>query len=101
MPTVANWRPIHTLRVPKVQRSIIMEIGIHLPSHRGVATGDAMKRFTLRAEELGYESLWVSDHVVLDDAPDNEYRINIYDPFEALAYAAALTTKAKLGTSVL
>jgi probable F420-dependent oxidoreductase len=54
---------------------------------------DRIRRFLPRAEVLGYESLWVQEQIV-GDSP-------ILEPVTLLTFAAALTTKPRLGTSVL
>lgn len=52
------------------------------------------------AEELGFSDVWVSDHVVHPAAQDYPSPY-LYDPMMALAWAAAVTTRVGLGTSVL
>ena len=47
-----------------------MQIGFALPS---TTDGDELCRFARRAEELGYESVWTGDHVVLPTAPTDQY----------------------------
>ena len=64
-----------------------------------------------RAEEMGFESIWVAEHPVLPvetssvypgsasgAIPDDAYRLT--DPFIALARASAVTEKIKLGTAI-
>jgi probable F420-dependent oxidoreductase len=51
------------------------------------------RRFLPRAEALGYEGLWVQEQI-LGDVP-------LLEPVTLLTYAAALTSKPHLGTSVL
>ena len=57
------------------------------------------------AEELGYESIWVGEHPVLIDPHEPPSPLpshsDLMDPVPVLAYAAALTTRIKLGTGVL
>jgi probable F420-dependent oxidoreductase len=57
-------------------------------------------------EERGFESLFYAEHTHIpvasrrdDDRPVHEYA-STYDPFVALAAAAAVTTRIRLGTSV-
>ena len=52
-----------------------------------------IREFVPKAEALGYESLWVQEQII-SDAP-------ILEPVTLLTYAAALSSKARLGTSVL
>jgi probable F420-dependent oxidoreductase len=54
---------------------------------------ELIRRFVSRAEALGFESLWVQEQIVSDSA--------ILEPVTLLTYAAALTTKPRLGSSVL
>jgi probable F420-dependent oxidoreductase len=67
----------------------------------------------LRAiEDLGFESVWLGDHVALRDdhkahypySPNGRYQLPanypFSDPFVLLAYAAAITTKLRLATGV-
>ena len=65
------------------------------------ATTEAIVQTAVKAEELGFDALFVNDHVIVDDSPRSEPWRNVYDPLMALSYVAALTSKIMLGTSVL
>jgi len=56
-------------------------------------------------EELGYESLWTAEHIVLPDLPPGQTERPGNRPFldsiAVLGYVAALTNRLKLGTGVL
>lgn len=52
-----------------------------------------IREFLHKAETLGYESLWVQEQI-LGDYP-------VLEPVSLLTYAAALTSRLRLGTSVL
>ena len=52
-----------------------------------------IREFLHKAETLGYESLWVQEQI-LGDYP-------VLEPVSLLTYAAALTSRPRLGTSVL
>jgi probable F420-dependent oxidoreductase len=72
-----------------------------------------LQEFATRAEDVGFESLWVPEHVVFFDDYESRYPYNesgrlnvgsdpgVFDPFLALTVAAVATTRLKLGTSVL
>ena len=77
-----------------------MRVGIHLPQFgRAVATG-GIQRAAVRAEDLGFADVWVSDHQVVPAS--QPYPVPyIYEPLQALAFAAAVTDRVGLGTSVL
>lgn len=65
------------------------------------------------AERLGYDSVWVHDHVVMPAAVSSRYLYNdsgaspfraeqfIYDPLAVMAAIGARTTRVGIGTSVL
>jgi probable F420-dependent oxidoreductase len=69
--------------------------------HKGTsAEPEVLARRARRAEEAGFESLWVGDHVALPvDAPDahDEPRLELV---VALAHLAAVTDRVRLATGV-
>ena len=69
--------------------------GIAIPQTFGSSPIDLalIRKFLSKAEMLGYESLWVQEQII-SDSP-------ILEPITLLTYAAALTSKLRLGTSVL
>lgn len=90
-----------------------MEIGCHLPVYGPTATREALTLFARRAEALGYDSLWVSDHVVIPWQIRSRYPYNatgdfplspstdFLEPLTVMAMVAGVTSKVRLGTSVL
>ena len=58
---------------------------------------DELYRYAARAEELGFESLWAWDHVILGVEPS----FPILDAVGTLTAIAARTSRIKLGTGVL
>jgi probable F420-dependent oxidoreductase len=77
-----------------------MKVGIHLPQYGRVAGPDAITRAAVRAEQLGFSDVWVSDHVI-HPAAQTYPSPNLYEPLLTLAWAAAATSRVGLGTSVL
>ena len=65
------------------------------------ATPQAIVETACKAEELGFDALFVNDHVIVDDAPRSALWRNVYDPLMVLSHVAARTSRALLGTSVL
>ena len=79
-----------------------MKIGFGLPVSGSWATREHMARVAIRAEELGYHSLW-SFQRLLSPADGNwgeQYR-SVHAPLIPLAYAAALTERVRLGVAVV
>ena len=65
------------------------------------ATPKAIVETAVKAEELGFDALFVNDHVIVDDSPRSAPWRNVYDPLMTLSYVAARTSRIMLGTSVL
>jgi probable F420-dependent oxidoreductase len=77
-----------------------MQLGIHLPQYGRVAGPDSISIAARHAEQLGFDDVWVSDHVV-QPAGTKGLSPYLYDPVLTLAWAAANTQRVRLGTSVL
>ena len=71
--------------------------------HRGSSTDpERLARRARRAEEVGFESLWVGDHIALPaDAPDNPSREPRLEALVTLAHLAALTRRVRLAVGVI
>jgi probable F420-dependent oxidoreductase len=78
-----------------------MEIGVVLPTYRRLASPDNIVRAARLAEELGFESVWTTDHVVIPMEQEDLFGRAIYDPLATLAYVAGLTSRVRLGVAVL
>ncbi len=79
----------------------MMQFGVWIPTCRHLATPDIIRRTAVRAEQLGYDSVWVSDHVVVPNVHVDRLGAAIYDPLITLAVAAGATSRVRLGTTVL
>lgn len=77
-----------------------MRVGIHLPQYGRVAGAEAVTRAAVHAEELGFHDLWVSDHIV-HPAAQTYPSPYLFDPLVTLTWAAAVTRRIGLATSVL
>ena len=78
-----------------------MQFGISIPHLGGVASLEAVTRVGQEAEAMGYDSAWVSDHIVVPQVHVERFGSDIYDPLVVLSYLAAQTNRIKLGTSTL
>ncbi|MFA7249407.1 MAG: LLM class flavin-dependent oxidoreductase [Dehalococcoidia bacterium] len=78
-----------------------MEFGLVMPNFASWFTPDHIRETMTLAEELGYDSAWVNDHVIFPDNMADHYGNEFKDPLSVLPYMAALTTRLKLGTTVL
>lgn len=69
--------------------------GIEIPQvfFDGPVDMEHIRRFVIKAETLGYDSLWLQERIIGDFA--------MLEPVSLLNYVAAITTKLRLGTSVV
>ena len=79
-----------------------MKIGYSLSNNQGMENVQGVIDLAVRAEELGFDSVWASEHVfnvsyVYDRIGSKPY----YEPLTVLTYVAAMTSTIGLGTSVL
>jgi len=77
-----------------------MRFGIHLPQYGRAAGPDAVSRAAKQAEDLGFDDMWVSDHIIFPVGQSHPSPF-LYDPLFTLTWGAAATTSIGLGTSVL
>ncbi len=79
-----------------------MKFGVTIPNNWGLDDPQEVVALAPLAEELGFDSLWVMDHLfnagyIGERLGDRPY----YHPLSVLSYVAATTTRIALGTSVL
>jgi probable F420-dependent oxidoreductase len=79
---------------------LTVRVGAFLPTFGGPRrrSGGEIAAFARRAEELGLDSLWATDHLLHGSV---FYRTPWLDPIVSLAHASAVTDRVDLGTSVL
>lgn len=90
-----------------------MEIGVSLPSSGPNASPGNLSRVSQWAADLGYHSVWVSDHVVLPREVNSFYpydpsdtwpfpaETKWLDPLVSLTWVATVAPMLKVGTSIL
>lgn len=89
-----------------------MRIGFAIPQHGDITKRpDAVTTFARGAEEIGADSLWAGDRLLVATRPQVGYGggtdpipeqfKRVLDPFAVLSAAAAVTSRVLLGTSVI
>src|SRR5262245_46256210 len=88
-----------------------MRIGFALPQVGSAVGPEALVMVAKRAEDLGFDSLWVLDRILWPLNPRAPYPLGdgslpvqykcMLDPLETLTFAAARTSRIPLGTAVL
>lgn len=87
-----------------------MKFGFAVPSS---TDGEGLVRLAQRAEELGFESVWTGDHIVLPTEGTNQYPytedgsfsrgsdVPFLETMTLLSYIAARTSRIKVGSTVV
>jgi probable F420-dependent oxidoreductase len=88
-----------------------MQLGFFLPQIGSWTGPEAVSRVAKRAEEVGFDSLWVTERLLWPLDPKAPYPAGdgtlpevyktVLDPLETLSYTAAQTTRIGLGTSIV
>ena len=90
-----------------------IKIGAFLPSAGEFPSKFGVNNMAIKLEELGFSSLWVSDHILMPETIKADYpfakdgkatwdtNIPWYDSLILLAMAASVTKEIKLGTAII
>jgi probable F420-dependent oxidoreductase len=78
-----------------------VKLGICLPHYGRRIEPTRLIQLAVRAEEVGLDSIWVTDHVIVPRDVDLIYRDDMLDPLAVLPWVAGVTERIALGTSVV
>ena len=82
-----------------------MKYGVCIPHYGRPIDTQGLTEMAIKAEEMGYDSVWVTDHIivphVIPDRPDIVYRHNMLEPLSLLTHLGAVTSRVNIGTSVV
>ena len=71
-----------------------MKVGVFVPSYllpgQDAKHGDQIRRFAVRTEELGFDSLFITDHLL---TAARFYRVSWTEPMMTLSHVAAVTSR--------
>ena len=77
-----------------------MHLGVILPNFGDGSTPDGIRRSAELAEELGLDSVWATEHIIVGPEAVDPYG-RVFDPLLTLGWIAALTSRVALGTSIV
>jgi probable F420-dependent oxidoreductase len=77
-----------------------MKIGVCLPNYGPATAAAAIKRVALAAEEMGYDSLWVTDHILVPEEHQATFG-QVIEALITLGYLAGITKEITLATSII
>jgi probable F420-dependent oxidoreductase len=77
-----------------------VHFGVILPNYGAGASADRIRSVAETAEELGFDSVWATEHIIVGPEAANTYG-RVYDPLVTLGWIAGWTERIGLGTSIL
>ena len=90
-----------------------LTFGCSMPSRGPMSSPEALRALAQRAEDLSFDSIWVSDHIILPRQVESFYPYSpdgvpgfvpdepYYEPLATLNFLAGCTKRVRLGTHVL
>ena len=76
----------------------MQHFGVILPNYGRGASVEAIRRTAELAEELGFASVWATEHVLVGPEAAEQYG-TVYEPFATLTWIAGFTSRIERGTS--
>jgi len=77
-----------------------VHLGVILPNYGAGSSPAAIRRTAELAEELGYDSVWTTEHIIVGPEGVDPYA-RVYDPLVTLGWIAGWTERIGLGTSIV
>ena len=77
-----------------------MHFGVILPNFGSESSAARIRAFAEAAEELGFDSVWTTEHIVVGPEAIDPYG-RVYDPLVTLGWIAGWTERVGLGTSIV
>lgn len=78
-----------------------MKVGFQVPQFGGFSSQESIDKVAAAAESMGFDSLWVGDHILIPDAYRDRFGPSFFEAFTTLSYLAGITSRIQLGASVL
>ena len=78
-----------------------LKVGVVLPTYRRLATADNIRRAAQLSESLGFDSVWVTDHVVVPAASVEAFGPTFYEAVTVMSYVAGITSRVQIGAAIL
>jgi probable F420-dependent oxidoreductase len=77
-----------------------VHLGVILPNFGRDSNPDSIRRVAVAAEELGFDSVWATEHIIVGPEGVDPYG-RVYDPLVTLGWIAGWTERVALGTSIV
>jgi probable F420-dependent oxidoreductase len=78
-----------------------LKVGVVLPTYRRLANPANIRRAAELSEALGFDSVWVTDHVVVPAAHVETFGATFFEAVSTMAYVAGITSRVEIGAAIL
>lgn len=78
-----------------------MRFGVMIPHFLDLASPENIRTVTQTAEDLGFDSVWTTDHVAIVEQLQPRFGTVVYEATSILAYLTGITRTVRLGISAL
>lgn len=78
-----------------------LKVGVVLPTYRRLATAENIRAAAALSESLGFDSVWVTDHVVVPADSVDAFGPTFFEAVTVMSYVAAITSRVQVGAAIL
>jgi probable F420-dependent oxidoreductase len=78
-----------------------IKVGVVLPTYRRLAGAENIRRAAELSESLGFDSVWVTDHVVVPSTSVDAFGPAFYEAVTVMSYLAGITSRVLIGAAIL
>lgn len=78
-----------------------LRVGVVMPTYRRLANPANIKRAAELSESLGFDSVWVTDHIVVPEASVDSFGPTFFEAVTTMAYIAGITSRVLIGAAIL
>jgi probable F420-dependent oxidoreductase len=78
-----------------------LKVGVVLPTYRRLASPENIRRAATLSESLGFDSIWVTDHVVVPSSSVEAFGPAFYEGMAVMSYVAGITSRVQIGAAIL
>ena len=78
-----------------------VKVGVVLPTYRRLASADNITRAAALSESFGFDSVWVTDHIVVPSPNVESFGPAFYEAISVMAYVAGITRRVQIGSAIL
>ena len=78
-----------------------VKVGVVLPTYRRLAGAENIRTAAKLSESLGFDSVWVTDHVVVPSSSVVAFGPTFYEAVTVMSYVAGITRRVLIGAAIL